>query len=515
MAEQNEEALARARAELAAGGGAERLERQHALGKWSARERLAGLFDEGTFEELFGFMRHRGTEFGLAEASLPGDGVVTGSGRVAGRLVYAYSQDFTVYGGSLGAAHAEKICRVLDLALKMGAPVVGFHDSGGARIQEGIDGLSGYGEIFRRNTWASGVIPQIAVIAGPCAGGAAYSPALMDFVLMVRGRAQMFVTGPAVIHTVTGEVVDAEHLGGADTHAGISGTTHLTFDDEPQMLLGVRTLLSYLPSNNLDAPPVQRARTPHALSPEAYQLVVPERPEKPYDVSRVLELLLDRGSFLQLQPGYARNLVVGFGRLRGRVVGVCANQPNHLAGCLDIDASDKLARFVTMADAFGIPLLTLVDTPGYLPGVAQEHGGIIRHGAKVLHAYATATVPKITLVLRKAYGGAYLAMCSRALAADRVFALPTAEIAVMGPQGAANIIFREQIAQAADPIQERQRHMDAYRERFMNPYRAAANGHVDDIITLAEARPRLVSGFAELAAKRELRPRKKHGNPPV
>jgi len=503
------------RRQLMAGGGPERVERQHAAGKWTARERLQALFDTGSFVELDLFVEHRSTLFGMAEQKAPGDGVVTGYGSVEGRLVYAFAQDFTVLGGSLGEAHAAKIHKVQDLALKSGAPIVGIIDSGGARIQEGIDSLNGYGGIFMRNTMASGVIPQISVIVGPAAGGAVYSPALTDFVLMADGIGQMYITGPQVIESVTGEKVTHEELGGSHTHARRSGNAHLTYPTEEELYLGLKRLLSFLPANNAaESPRLEPQAAPDGAG-ERLRSVVPQDPNKPYDVRDVVRDICDAGDFLEIMPEFAKNLVTGFGRIEGRAVAVVANQPRVLAGCLDIDASDKLARFVRFADAFSIPLLTFVDTPGYLPGTKQEYGGIIRHGAKVLYAYSDATVPKITVVLRKAYGGAYLAMCSRAQGADLVLAFPTAEVAVMGPDGAANIIFRREIESAENPQEQRKRLVETYRAQFAGPLVAAAHGYIDQVIDPAELRASVAHGLWALKDKREDRHAKKHGNIPL
>ncbi len=507
--------LGERRRKAMAGGGPKRMERQHALGKWTARERIDALFDPGTFVELDLFTTHRSTLFGMDKADAPADGVVTGYGAVEGRLVYAYAQDFTVLGGSLGEMHAGKIRKVQDLALRSGAPIVGIADSGGARIQEGIDALNGYGEIFRRNTHASGVIPQISVIVGPAAGGAVYSPAITDFVLMAEGIGQMYITGPQVIESVTGEKVTHEELGGAHTHARRSGNAHLTFPTEAALFAGLKQLLRYLPSNNVSGPPVADPKGPPQGSEQRLRTIVPEDANKPYDVREVMRGLVDDGEFLELQPEFARNLVIGFGRVEGHTVAIVGNQPKVLAGCLDIDASDKLARFVRFADAFSLPVITFVDTPGYLPGTKQEYGGIIRHGAKVLYAYSEATVPKISVVLRKAYGGAYLAMCSRSLGADAVLAFPTAEVAVMGPDGAANIIFRGEIEGAEDPAAERRRLVETYRAEFASPYVAAAHGYVDQVIDPAELRPAVARALWALRQKREERPPKKHGNIPL
>ncbi len=507
--------LEQRRKELTAGGGPSRIDRQHKSGKWTARERLNALFDSGSFVELDLFVTHRSTLFGMADAKAPGDGVVTGYGAVAGRLVYAFAQDFTVLGGSLGEMHAGKIHKVQDLALKSGAPIVGIIDSGGARIQEGIDSLNGYGGIFLRNTLASGVIPQISVIVGPAAGGAVYSPALTDFVLMAEGIGQMYITGPQVIESVTGEKVTHEELGGARTHARKSGNAHLTFPTEAELFAGLKRLLSFLPSNNTAEPPRQEPAPPPEGAAERLRNVVPQDPNKPYDVRDVIKDLCDGGDFLEIMPDYAKNMVTGFGRIEGRPVAILGNQPRVLAGCLDIDASDKLARFVRFADSFSIPLLTFVDTPGYLPGTKQEYGGIIRHGAKVLYAYSEASVAKVSVVLRKAYGGAYLAMCSRSLGADMVLAFPTAEVAVMGPDGAANIIFRRELEAAEDPAEERRRLVESYRAEFASPYVAAAHGYVDQVIDPAELRTSVAHALWALKEKREDRHAKKHGNIPL
>ncbi|MGI9860254.1 carboxyl transferase domain-containing protein [Moorella naiadis] len=503
------------RARVVAGGGEERIAKQHAAGKYTARERLNLLLDPGSFLELDQFIRHRATDFGMQNMETPGEGVITGSGTINGRPVYVYAQDFTVMGGSLGEMHAAKICKVLDLALKTGVPVIGLNDSGGARIQEGVAALNGYGEIFRRNTHASGVIPQIAAIMGPCAGGAVYSPGLMDFIFMVDNTAQMFITGPQVIKAVTGEEVSPLELGGAATHATRSGVAHFRTPTEEDCLHLIRTLLDYLPANNLEDPPFRPGPDPAERQNPHLRTLVPVDANKPYNVKEIIYGMVDDGLFLEVQAQFAVNIVIGLARLAGYTIGIVANQPQHLAGCLDIDAADKAARFVRFCDAFNIPLLTLVDTPGYLPGVGQEQGGIIRHGAKLLYAFAEATVPKLTLVLRKAYGGAYLAMCSRSLGADHVAAWPTAEIAVMGPDGAANIIFRQEISQAKDPARVRQEKIAAYREKFAHPYVAAGLGLVDAVIDPALTRPHLVRHLVTLLSKRESRPGKKHGNFPV
>ncbi len=461
------------------------------------------------------FVEHRAVDFGMSERRAPGDGVVTGYGTVDGRPVYAFAQDFTVIGGTLGEMHAAKICKVMDLAVRTGCPIIGINDSGGARIQEGIDALDGFARIFARNTLASGVIPQISVIMGPCAGGAVYSPALTDFIFMVDKTSLMFITGPDVIRAVTGEEISPEELGGARAHAQRSGVAHFHARSEEECFARIRELLSYIPSNNLEDPPVRASSDPADRREEALATAVPEDPNRAYEVRGIIRALVDDGAFLEVQEAFAPNAVVGFARLGGRPVGVVANQPRVMAGCLDIDASDKIARFVRFCDAFNIPLLTLVDTPGYLPGRAQEHGGIIRHGAKVLYAYAEATVPKISIILRKAYGGAYIAMCSRGLGADLAWAWPTAEVAVMGPEGACNIIFRREIAEADDPEAVRRARVAEYREKFANPYAAARRGYVDMVIDPRETRPLLIQAFAVLASKREERPAKKHGNIPL
>jgi len=508
------ERLHERRAEVERGGGEERAARQHEQGKLTARERLSLLFDEGSYQELGAFVQHRGRDFGLAGRDLPGDAVVTAYGPVNGRLVYAFSQDFTVLGGTLGEMHADKICRMMDLALQNGCPVVGINDSGGARIQEGVDALNGFGRIFSRNTRASGVIPQISVIAGPCAGGAVYSPALTDFVLMAEGTGRMFITGPDVIRAVSGEEVTHEELGGAAVHTQKSGVAHLAYAGEEHLFAATRRLLALLPSNYLEDPPISEERQPDG-EPENLLDLVPVDPRRSYDVKRVLHCLLDRDSWFEIHPRFAENVVVGFGRVGGQVMGIVANQPKVLAGCLDIDSSDKIARHVRLCDAFNIPLLTLVDTPGYLPGVRQEYGGIIRHGAKVLYAYSEATVPKISIVLRKAYGGAYLAMCSRSLGADIALAWPSAEIAVMGPEGACNIVFRREIASAEDAEKARQEKVAEYRDRFANPYTAAARGFIDDVIDPRDTRGHIMRALQATRNKRGSLPPKKHGSIPV
>jgi acetyl-CoA carboxylase carboxyltransferase component len=451
----------------------------------------------------------------MAKVEAPADGVVTGYGTVDGRLVFTYAQDFTVVGGSLGEMHAAKICKVQDMALKMGAPIVGFNDSGGARIQEGVDALSGYGKIFYRNTIASGVIPQISVIMGPSAGGAVYSPALTDFIFMVDKTSMMFITGPQVIKSVTGEEVTQEELGGANTHNKISGVAHFVDKTEAECIERIKELLSFLPSNNLEQAPIYAIEDEINRVEEKLNEIVPVNPNKPYDMKEIIKLLADSGDFFEIQPYYAQNIITGYIRLNGKTIGVIANQPKILAGCLDINASDKAGRFIRTCDAFNIPLLNLVDVPGFLPGTEQEYGGIIRHGAKMLYAYSEATVPKVTLIVRKAYGGAYLAMCSKDLGADQVFAWPNAEIAVMGPDGAANIIFKKDIENSDNPIETRQEKIAEYRDTVANPYIAAQRGFVDDILVPSITRPRLISAFDMLESKRENRPAKKHGNMPV
>jgi len=497
------------------GGGPEKIAKQHESGKLTARERIEKLADPGSFVEIDAFVEHRSVDFGMDKISAPGDGVVAGYATIDGRPVYLYAQDFTVIGGSLGEMHAKKISKILDMAMKMGCPVIGINDSGGARIQEGVDALKGYGDIFYRNTLASGVIPQISVILGPCAGGAVYSPALTDFVFMVDNISKMFITGPQVVEAVTGESVTAEELGGAKTHNTKSGVAHFISNSEEECFKTIRKLLSFLPQNNMeDTPLYQCTDDLNRLSPELNN-IIPDNPNKSYNVKNVIKTVVDNGDFLEVQPLFATNIVVGFGRLNGKTIGVVANQPQVKAGCLDIDASDKAARFVRFCDSFNIPIVTFTDVPGYLPGVDQEYGGIIRHGAKLLYAYSEATVPKINVILRKAYGGAYIAMSSKHLGADIVYAWPTAEIAVMGPDGAANIIFRKEIQNSDNPVQTRQEKIEEYRNRFANPYVAAARGYIDDIIEPETTRPRLISALEILESKRENRPPKKHGNIPV
>ena len=497
------------------GGGDRAIERQHAKGKKTARERLSALLDEGSFQELDAFVTHHVHDFGLEERVVFGDGVVTGYGTIEGRLIYVFAQDFTVMGGSLGQAHAAKISKVQQLAIKNGAPLIGINDSGGARIQEGILALGGYGDIFLQNTLASGVIPQVSVIMGPCAGGAVYSPALTDFTFMVKGTSQMFITGPQVVKAVTHEEVTSEALGGAMAHNGTSGVAHFAAEDEDECLQMVRTLMSYLPQNNLeDAPSSTRSDDP-ARADETLDTVVPRDPDQPYDVKDVITAVMDLESFFEVQEHFAPNIVVGFARLDGSAVGVVANQPKAKAGVLDIDASIKAARFVRFCDAFNIPLVTFEDVPGFMPGVAQEHGGIIRHGAKLIYAFCEATVPKLTVVLRKAYGGAYIVMSSKHIRGDLNVAWPTAEIAVMGAEGAVNIIYRKQLAEASDPVALRHQLIAEYREKFANPYQAASHGYVDAIIEPGQTRAVLINALQMLMNKRDSNPPKKHGNMPL
>ncbi len=497
------------------GGGEERRERQHAEGKLTARERVELLLDEGSFEELDKLVEHRCIDFGMAEQRIPGDGVISGFGRVDGRLVYVFAQDFTVFGGSLSETNAQKICKVMDLAMKTGAPIVGLNDSGGARIQEGVASLGGYADIFLRNTLASGVVPQISAILGPCAGGAVYSPAITDFNFMVKDSAYMFVTGPDVIKTVTHEQVTKEDLGGAMTHNARSGVAHFATDDDRACLQLIRELLSYLPSNNLEAPPLRRTDDPTDREEPALDTMVPAEASKPYDMKGLIGAVVDDGRFLEVHQHFAQNLVVGFARIGGRSVGIVANQPAVLAGCLDIDASVKGARFVRFCDAFNIPLVVFEDVPGFLPGTAQEFGGIIRHGAKLLYAFAEATVPKITVITRKAYGGAYCVMASKHIRTDLNFAYPTAEIAVMGPEGAVNILYRRELQKAEDPEALRRQKVVEFRDKFANPYVAADRGFIDEIIEPRETRRKIISGLDMTQNKRDKNPPKKHGNIPL
>jgi len=513
--EEKLKALAERRRKILEGGGAKRVAAQHEKGKMTARERIESLLDPGSFCELDVFAEHRASDLGMDKVEAPGEGVVTGHGTVDGRTVTVFAQDFTVIGGSLGEMHAAKICKAMDLAMKIGCPCIGINDSGGARIQEGVDALSGYGDIFYRNTLASGVIPQISVIMGPCAGGAVYSPALTDFVFMTDKTANMFITGPQVIKAVTGEDVSAEGLGGAMVHSQVSGCSHFMFKDEAATIAGIKRLLSFLPQNNIEDVPLVSSGDDPDRPAAGVADIIPDLPNKPYDIRDVIARIFDSGDFLESQELYAQNIVTGFARLEGKSVGIVANQPKIMAGVLDINASDKAARFIRFCDAFNIPLVTLTDTAGYLPGVGQEHGGVIRHGAKLLYAYSEATVPKLTVIVRKAYGGAYIAMCSRHLGADMVLAWPSAEIAVMGPDGAANIIFKKEIEDASDPVTMRKGKIDEYKRNFANPYKAAMRGYVDDVIDPADTRKRLAAALRMLAGKRASLPAKKHGNVPV
>ncbi|MBA2253565.1 MAG: acyl-CoA carboxylase subunit beta [Chloroflexi bacterium] len=497
------------------GGGEARIAQQRARGKLTARDRIELLMDPGSFAEFDAFVVHRSSDFGMADERYLGDGVVTGHGTIGGRLVFVFSQDFTVFGGSLSEAHAEKICKMMDLAMKVGAPVVGMNDSGGARIQEGVVSLGGYADIFLRNTLASGVIPQLSLILGPCAGGAVYSPAITDVTIMVQGTSYMFVTGPDVVRAVTHEDVDRERLGGGITHTTISGVAHIAAADEAEAIDYARRILAFLPQNNLEDPPFVGSDDPVDRADIALDAVIPDEPSQPYDMHLVIRGIVDDGAFLELQPAWAGNILVGFARVGGRSIGVVAQQPAVLAGALDIDASDKAARFVRFCDCFNVPLLTLVDVPGFLPGVAQEHGGIIRHGAKLLYAYCEATVPKITVITRKAYGGAYDVMSSKHIRGDVNLAWPSAQIAVMGVEGAVNIIFRDRIDEADDRDAERRRLTEEYETRFANPYVAAGRGYVDDVIRPSETRSRVAAALAMLSTKRERNPAKKHGNMPL
>ncbi len=493
------------------GGGAKRVEAQHAKGKLTARERIDVLLDEGSFEEWDMFVEHRCTDFGMADQKVPGDGVVTGHGTINGRLVFVFSQDFTVFGGSLSEAHAEKICKVMDQAMKVGAPVIGLNDSGGARIQEGVASLGGYAEVFQRNVLASGVVPQISLIMGPCAGGAVYSPAMTDFIFMVKDSSYMFVTGPDVVKTVTHEVVTAEELGGAVTHTAKSGVADLAFENDVEAILQTRRFFDFLPLNNREKPPVRPTADPIDRQEPSLDTLVPANPNKPYDMKELILKVVDEGDFFEVQPDYARNIITGFGRMNGSTVGFVANQPMVLAGCLDIDSSRKAARFVRFCDAFNIPIVTFVDVPGFLPGTAQEYGGIIKHGAKLLFAYAECTVPKVTVITRKAYGGAYDVMASKHLRGDVNYAWPQAEIAVMGPKGAVEIIFRQDIGDTAK-IEAR---TEEYRQKFANPFVAASRGYIDDVIMPHNTRKRLCRALGMLRNKQLENPWKKHDNLPL
>jgi propionyl-CoA carboxylase beta chain len=497
------------------GGGKGRIQRQHAARKLTARERLDLLLDEGSFEEFDVFVQHSCTHFGLARKKYLGDGVVTGFGKIDGRHVAVFAQDFTVFGGSLGLMHARKICKIMDMAMRIGIPVIGLNDSGGARIQEGVESLGGYAEIFLRNTLASGVIPQISAIMGPCAGGAVYSPAITDFTFMVEGTSYMFVTGPNVIREVTHEKVTFEELGGAAVHNELSGVAHFSAPSEQECLRMIRKLLGFIPQNNMEDPPILPTKDPQERREERLNSIVPENPQKPYDMKEVIHSIVDDGNFFEVHRDFAKNLIVGFGRFAGRPVGIIAQQPSVLAGCLDIKSSVKGARFIRFCDAFNIPLLTLEDVPGFLPGVAQEHNGIITSGAKLLYAYCEATVPKVTVITRKAYGGAYDVMSSKHIRGDVNFAWPTAEIAVMGPEGAVNIIFKDELSKAKDPEKRRQFRISQYREKFANPYIAAEKGYLDDVIEPATTRMRVIKALELLKNKRERNFPRKHGNIPL
>ena len=509
------EALDRMRKQAKLGGGTARIEAQHAKRKLTARERLALLFDEGTFEELDPFVTHRAVDFGLAEQKYLGDAVVTGYGLINSRLAFAFAQDFTVFGGSLSEVVSEKVCKVMDLAMKNGAPIVGLEDSGGARIQEGVASLKGYGDIFLRNTMASGVIPQISIILGPCAGGAVYSPAITDFIFMVRGTGQMYITGPDVIKAVTGEQVSHEELGGALAQATKSGVAHFVHDSEQECLQEAKRLLGFLPQSNTEDPPSLPPTDDPLRREEAVLNIVPDDPAQAYNMKDVLLAVVDNGDFLEVHQRFAANIIVGFARMNGRSVGIVAQQPSHAAGVLDINASVKAARFVRFCDAFNIPLVTFADVPGFMPGVEQEHGGIIRHGAKLIYAYAEATVPKVSVITRKAYGGAYIVMSSKHLRGDINYVWPTAEIAVMGPDGAVNIVSRDAIAKAEDPAKTRGKLVEDYRAKFATPYVAASRGYVDDVIDPRDTRPKLIRALEMLQNKRDTNPPKKHGNIPL
>ena len=515
ITDRNLETLLRLGEQAELGGGQRRIDQQRQRGKQTARERLGALLDPGSFREIDRFVTHRATDFGLGERTFLGDAVVTGYGDIDGRQVFAYAQDFTVLGGSLSEAVGQKICKVMDLAAKTGCPMIGICDSGGARIQEGALSLAAYGDIFLRNTLYSGVVPQISVIMGPSAGGAVYSPAITDFIFMVRGTGQMYITGPEVVRAVTGEEVTHEQLGGADAHASRSGVAHFVADSEPDCLAELRRLIGFLPLNNLDDPPAYRSADPVGRADAALRTIVPPEPNRPYDVREIIYRIIDDADFMEVQAGYAPNLVVGFGRMAGRTVGLVGNQPAFLAGALDINASAKASRFVRFCDCFNVPLVTLVDVPGFMPGTEQEYGGIIRHGAKLIYAYAEATVPKVAVITRKAYGGAYIVMSSKHLRSDVNLAWPGAEIAVMGPDGAVNIIYREEIAKAADPERRRRELIADYQERFTNPYVAANRGYLDDVLDPAQTRPAVIRALDMLQSKRDTLPAKKHGNIPL
>jgi len=509
------EQLEQLREQSRQGGGPKRIEAQRKRGKLTARERIDLLLDDGTFEELDPFVTHRSTDFGLAGKTFLGDAVVTGYGKINGRVTFAFAQDFTVFGGSLSEVVAEKIVKLQDMAMKVGAPIIGMNDSGGARIQEGIVSLRGYGDIFLRNTLASGVIPQISVILGPCAGGAVYSPAITDFIFMVKGVGQMYITGPDVIKAVTGEEVTHEDLGGAETHTQTSGVAHFAMESEGECIEHIRRLLSFFPANNMEDPPYRPPTDDPDRLTESLATIVPDDPSRPYDMLEVIHAIVDDGDFFETHADFAKNIIVGFTRLAGHAVGIVAQQPAYLAGVLDIDASDKAARFVRFCDCFNIPIVTLVDVPGYLPGTSQEHAGIIRHGAKLLFAYSEATVPKVSVITRKAYGGAYIVMSSKHLRGDVNYSWPSAEIAVMGPDGAVNIVSREEIAKSDDPEATRARLIDEYRDSFANPYIAASRGFIDDVIAPKNTRSKLIRALEMLRTKRDTLPPKKHGNIPL
>ncbi len=509
------EKLEELRAAAALGGGQKRIDAQHAKGRLTARERIDLLLDQGSFEEVGAFVTHRCTNFGMGENKIPGDGVVTGTGTVEGRPVAVYSQDFTVFGGSLSESYAQKICAIMDLAMKLGIPIVGLNDSGGARIQEGVVSLAGYSDIFLRNTLASGVVPQISAILGPCAGGAVYSPALTDFIFMVDGSSYMHITGPDVVKTVTHEDVTSEDLGGATVHESISGVSHFTSNDDAECMARIRRLLSFLPQNNTEDAPVKKTDDPAQRAAAELDDLIPDSPSQPYDIKKVINAIVDDGDFMEVQEGFARNIVCGLARLGGRSVGIVANQPAVLAGVLDSNSSVKAARLIRFCDAFNIPVLTFEDVPGFMPGTAEEHGGIIRHGAKLLYAYCEATVPKLTVITRKAYGGAYCVLSSKHIRGDYNVAWPTAQIAVMGAEGAAKIIFRKEINAANDPVAKEAEKIADYEERFANPFVAAERGYVDDVIMPSETRARLIRALELLRTKRDVNPPKKHGSIPL
>ena len=497
------------------GGGKERIAAQHRSGKLTARERIDLLLDEGSFQEMDKLVVHQCQDFKMDKKKIYGDGVVTGYGTIEGRTVFLFAQDFTVFGGSLSEAYGKKVCKIMDLAMKAGAPIIGLNDSGGARIQEGVASLAGYADIFLRNTLASGVIPQISAIMGPCAGGAVYSPAITDFVIMTQGISRMFITGPEVIKEVTNEDVTMEELGGADTHNTLSGVAHFSAESEEQTMAFIRELLSFIPDNNMEDPPFRETSDPVDRHNEELNFIVPEDPNQPYDIRKIIKDVLDDNYFFEVHEHFAKNIVVGFGRLGGKSVGITANQPDHLAGVLDINSSDKGARFVRFCDAFNIPLITLEDVPGFLPGVSQEHGGIIRHGAKLLYAFAEATVPKITIITRKAYGGAYCVMASKHIRADINYAYPSAEIAVMGPEGAVKIVYRKELEKAKDPEKFRQQKIEEFKDKFANPYIACEKGYLDEVIEPKYTRPKLIAALRMLENKRDTNPPKKHGNIPL